>query len=182
MTSLRLWLTDALAAEITAHAEREYPHEACGVLLGVGESARRVVPISNIAANPLHEYHMDERELARVIGGIDGLQVIAFYHTHPRGDALPSPVDVARAAYPTTPFLIVGLKDQRNPHFAAWLIDYTQVIRVELHIGDHPPTEAAPQPTTPAARIAILTSAGIAFILLIMLALTLLPPAPPIPR
>lgn len=177
-----LWIKAADVAAIIAHGQREHPREACGVLLGVGREVRRVMPIRNVADDPLRQYRMDERELARVIGGVGGLQVVAFYHSHPNGEPLPSPMDMARAAYPSTPFLIVGLRDRLHPTMAAWLIDYTQVSRVELHVGDEPPPDDEAQPLTRTARIAILTSAAIAFILMIILSLTLLPPAPPIPR
>ena len=179
---LRLCLSDAHARQITEHGLSELPREACGVLLGVGDQVRRVVAIRNIAADPVHHYHMDERELARVIGGIDNLSLVGFYHTHPTGDPIPSPVDVAQANYPATPYLIVGLKDRQQPHFLAWRIDYTQVSRIALHIGDNPPPEDQSLPLSSAARIAILTSAVIAFILMIIGSLILLPPAPPIPR
>ncbi len=179
---MRLWLKEALARQIVEHGQAEHPREACGVLLGVGGEVRRVVPIHNVADDPLHQYRLDERELARVIGGADGLELAGFYHTHPNSEPIPSPVDVAQAAYPTTPFLIVGLKDRLQPQLAAWLIDYTQVKRIEIQIGDTPPPDDAPMPLTGTARIAILTSALIAFILMIILSLALLPPAPPIPK
>ncbi len=179
---MRLWLKDALAREIVEHGQAEHPREACGVLLGIGDEVRRVVPIRNVADNPLHQYRLDDRELAQVIDGADGLVLVGFYHTHPNGDPIPSPVDVAQAAYPTTPFLIVGLKNRSHPQFAAWLIDYTQVSRVELHLSDSAPDWETKPPLNGTTRFAILTSALIAFILMIILSLALLPPAPPIPK
>lgn len=179
---MRLWLKDALARELVEHGQAEHPREACGVLLGVGDEVRRVVPVRNVADNPRHQYRLDDRELARVIGGVDGLELVGFYHTHPNGEPIPSPVDVAQAAYPATPFLIVGLKDRLHPQFAAWLIDYTQVEHVELHLSDSEPDRDTMHPINGTARIAILTSALIAFILMIILSLALLPPAPPIPK
>lgn len=180
--AMLLWLKEALVRQIVEHGQAEHPCEACGVLLGVGGEVRRVVPITNVADDPLHQYRLDERELARVIGGANGLELAGFYHTHPNSDPIPSPVDVAQAAYPTTPFLIVGLKDRLQPQLAAWLIDYTQVKRIEIQIGDTPAPDDPPTPLTGTARIAILTSALIAFILMIILSLSLLPPAPPIPK
>jgi hypothetical protein len=57
---------------------------------------------------------------------------------------------------------------------------YGQVMSVSLHIGSQPPPE---QPSLSSAqKIAILLSAGIALILMIVIALSLLPPAPVIPR
>jgi len=178
---VRLWLSHELARQISHHALSEQPREACGVLLGAGEQVKRVIPITNTAGDPLRHYHMDERELARVIGGVDGLNLVGFYHSHPKSEPIPSPEDVKHAHYPATPYLIVGLKDLNQPQWAAWRIDYAQVSRVELHVGDAPPP-LDHQALSTRARIAILTSALIAFILMIIISLSLLPPAPPIPR
>ncbi len=177
---MTLWLTDSAARDLIDHARAEAPNEACGVLLGSEVRVERAVPVSNTAADPRHHYHMDERELARLIGGRDGLALVGFYHSHPNGDPIPSPTDVAQATYPGTPYLIVGLGGS-EARLAAWTIDYGRVNRLPLHVGDQPPPDDSP-PLSPAARIALLTSALIAFILMIVVSLSLLPPAPSLPR
>jgi hypothetical protein len=93
------------------------------------------------------------------------------------GEPIPSPADVKQATYPDTPYLIVGLKGG-SAKLAAWTMRYGQVTPVTLHIGDEPPPT---EPLSSAQKIAILASAGIALILMIVIALSLLPPAPVIP-
>lgn len=176
-----MWLSTAQAQQIVAHARAEQPNEACGIVAGRGDRAVEIIPIPNAAANPLHSYYMDERALAAALMGIQarGLELIAFYHSHPVSDPIPSPTDQRQATYPDTPYLIVGLK-HNDPRLAAWLLRPGQVTQVDLHVGDDPPPERPA--TSTAQKTAILISVLIAFALLIVVSLTLLPPAPVIPR
>jgi proteasome lid subunit RPN8/RPN11 len=181
---MRLWLTDAQAGAILAHARAEAPREACGLVAGVPERgvyrAVEIIPVANNASDPLHLYQMDERELARQITSLNarGLTLVGLYHSHPAGDPIPSPVDIAQAAYPDTAYLIVGLK---RGELAAWTIRFGQVRSVDLHIGNQPPAQTN-APLSRAQQTAIIAAALLAFVLLIVISLSLLPPAPVIPR
>jgi hypothetical protein len=86
---------------------------------------------------------------------------------------------VRSATYPDTPYLIIGLKAEAR--LAAWQIRYGEVIPVSLHIGLNPPVPQAGAKLTKAQKNAILLSALIAFILVIVISLTLLPSAPSVP-
>jgi proteasome lid subunit RPN8/RPN11 len=99
---------------IAAHARRESPREVCGVLGGVGGHVKIVVPVANAAMNPSVAFVMDGagllgafKQLAR-----HGLDLLAFYHSHPPGSRWdPSPSDIAQAAYPDVLTVIVMLDD-----------------------------------------------------------------------
>lgn len=181
---MRLWLTDAQAGAILDHARSEAPREACGLIAGVPEAgvyrAVEIIPVANTAPDPLHLYHMDKTELARQITRLNArkLTLVGLYHSHPAGDPIPSPVDIAQAAYPDTAYLIAGL---RRGDLAAWEIRYGQVRPVELHIGAHPPAPTS-APLSRAGQTAIIAAALLAFAALIIISLSLLPPAPVIPR
>lgn len=178
-----LWLTDAQAAALVRHARDAAPEEACGLLAGVGSQVTDVIPITNAAEDPRQTYYMDERELATALLRLNarGQTLLAFYHSHPSGEPVPSPVDVQLATYPDTPYLIVGLRGE--PRLAAWLLRYGQATPAPLHIGIRPPEphDTPRRPMTRAQTAAILISALIAFALLIMISLSLLPPAPSVP-
>jgi proteasome lid subunit RPN8/RPN11 len=81
------------------------------MLIGRGASIDEAVPAQNIAANPTTRFlidpkdHIDARRLARS----RGLEVLGFYHSHPRSAAWPSATDIAEAAYPDAVYLIVSL-------------------------------------------------------------------------
>jgi proteasome lid subunit RPN8/RPN11 len=174
-----LWLTQAQADRLIGYARQESPNEVCGILAGIEHRVMDIVPITNAASDPQRTYYMDERELARALMTLEArsLSLLAFYHSHPNGDPIPSPVDVQHAYYPDTPYLIVGLRS--HPQIAAWLLRYGQTTPVPVHIGLNPPEASARM--TKAQKVAILISALIAFALLIVLSLSLLPPAPPVP-
>jgi proteasome lid subunit RPN8/RPN11 len=96
---------------IVAHARAETPAECCGMLVGSGTSIDKAVRARNIAARPTRflidpQDHIDARRAARD----DGLEVVGFYHSHPRSPAWPSPTDVTEAAYPDSVHLIVSLE------------------------------------------------------------------------
>jgi proteasome lid subunit RPN8/RPN11 len=176
-----LWLSHEQARALVKHAQAAAPNEACGIIAGEKSRAVEIIPIANAAENPQQTYYMDEQALARALLPLHrrGMSLLAFYHSHPKSDPIPSPVDVRSATYPDTPYLIVGLKGE--PRLAAWQMRYGEVTPVPLHIGFDPPESSTGSELTKAQKIAILLSALIAFVLVLVLSLSLLPPAPAIP-
>lgn len=96
---------------MVAHARAALPDECCGILLGTGDRILEAVSAKNVAPDPRRRFlidpkaHLDARRDARG----RGLEIIGFYHSHPRSDAQPSARDLAEAAYPGHLYLIVGL-------------------------------------------------------------------------
>jgi len=64
----------------------------------------------------------------------NGLSVVAFYHSHPRGPERPSPTDMAEAMYPGLPMLIVSLAEE-TPAARLFLIERSSVEEVPLVVG-----------------------------------------------
>ncbi len=111
-------LPESAAAAMLAHAARDAPQEACGLLVGVGHAVVHVVPTANAEASPTRytipaEQHFAALREARAAG----LTVIGAYHSHPRGLAEPSPTDAA-TAFPDFVFVIAGLSPA--PQLRAW--------------------------------------------------------------
>ena len=180
-----IWLSHHQAQALIVHARADAPREACGLLVGRTDSAGRahvteITPIANAAADPLITYYMDERALVTALSGLQArrLELLGFYHSHPSGDPIPSPTDVRHATYPDTPYLIVGLNGNKA-RLAAWKMRPGQVEKIPLHIGNELP-DVNPS-LTRSQQAAIILAALIAFALLIVVSLTLLPPAPAIP-
>ena len=96
---------------IVAHAREAGPAECCGLLLGTASSIAEAARTKNIADDPGSRFvvdpkdHIDGRRSARK----RGLEVVGFYHSHPRSPAVPSATDCAEAAYPGHVYLIVSL-------------------------------------------------------------------------
>jgi proteasome lid subunit RPN8/RPN11 len=109
---------------IVAHARDEAPAECCGLLLGTASSIEDAARTKNIASNRHSRFlidpknHIDLRRAARA----RALEVIGFYHSHPRSAAVPSPTDLAEATYPGYLYLIVSLMAE-PPDIAIYRLD-----------------------------------------------------------
>ena len=95
---------------VAAHAQAAKPAECCGLLIGAGHAIHEAVPARNLADSPTRflldpRDHIDALRRARR----RGLDVVAFYHSHPASAAWPSPTDVEEAAYAEALHLIVSL-------------------------------------------------------------------------
>jgi len=175
---MRLWLTPAQADSIGRHALDERPQEACGLIAGIGEQAHEIIPMANVADEPQHQFRLDDEQFTKTMFDLEraGLSLIGIYHSHPSGDPIPSQIDIREAAYPDTAYVIVGLRDS-GARLAAWDIRILEVNPVELYVGINPPPPQDP-PLSRAEKTAIIVAAVVAFIFMLILSLSLLPPAP----
>ena len=118
-----------MLAAMIAHALRDHPHEACGLVGGHGELACEVRALSNVASDPRTRYLMHPREQLAAFEDFEakGWEVVAIYHSHPHGPARPSETDIAESYYPDVVYLIISLADREMPEVTAWLIEEGQV-------------------------------------------------------
>jgi proteasome lid subunit RPN8/RPN11 len=105
-------IVGAALAEMFAHAREEAPNECCGVLIGGTEAILAAVRARNLALSPTRyvldpEDHFAAQRNARA----RNLQVVGFYHSHPRSAAFPSDSDIAESAYAEAIYVIVGIRD-----------------------------------------------------------------------
>jgi proteasome lid subunit RPN8/RPN11 len=91
-------------AEIRRHGEETYPHECCGVLLGLMDGDVRTVTSTARCGNtrtdsPQNRYHIDDRDMIRIMkwSREHGVDVIGFYHSHPDHPAQWSKTDLEEA-------------------------------------------------------------------------------------
>jgi proteasome lid subunit RPN8/RPN11 len=103
-------LRSSVLDEVIAHARQAAPAECCGLLLGRGEAVVEAVRARNIADSPAR-FLMDPRDhfAAQRDARERGLEVLGFYHSHPRSPAIPSATDLAEATYPQHLYAIVSL-------------------------------------------------------------------------
>jgi [CysO sulfur-carrier protein]-S-L-cysteine hydrolase len=130
-------LPAALADAIVQQARREYPNEACGLVIGDraaadGGTALRFVPTRNRAASP-YRYEIDSEDLLRLTIATDDADEVfwAIVHSHVRSPAYPSPTDVGLAFYPDALYLLVSLAAP-EPTLAAFRIVDGTIHPVEL--------------------------------------------------
>ncbi len=114
------------ADEIIAHAWEENPTECCGILAGVNGSVSKLYRITNIEQSPFR-YVMDPKEQLNSMLECErnGLEFIAFYHSHTHSPAYPSQTDVRMAlqsGYLDEYYLLVSLENKDSPAIRAFKI------------------------------------------------------------
>lgn len=124
-----LSLPPRLAEELRREAERAYPRECCGVLLGVcggdTRSVRRLVPCVNTRASaPGARYGIAPEDLVRTQREArnERLAILGFYHSHPDQAARPSAADLAEAYWTGCSYLIIAVKEGRAQELASFLL------------------------------------------------------------
>ena len=119
-----LLLPARLRDRIARHAERAWPSEACGVLLGTAHpgapSVTRVVPVENTHPRPREGFRIDPIGLARVQAA-GGEELIGFYHSHPDRPAGPSDRDL-RLGAPGFWYVAVSVRSGRAGARCSWYI------------------------------------------------------------
>lgn len=99
---------------IVAHARRDHPDEACGVVAGSAGSddAIRHIPMEN-AARSMTFYEFDSREYLRVWREMDDRdeEAVVIYHSHTATEAYPSRTDISFAGWPQAHYLLVSTRD-----------------------------------------------------------------------
>jgi proteasome lid subunit RPN8/RPN11 len=110
---------------IVAHARGLAPDECCGVLIGNADQVFDAVPARNIADRPAVRFLIDPKDHLAALKDARrrGLDVVGFYHSHPRSPAIPSATDLAEANYPQHLFLIVSLEDATPDLQLYWFLD-----------------------------------------------------------
>ena len=124
-----------LLEDIKRHAEREYPRECCGLLIGRiedGGRARAVVetyPVANaweesatlhrrMLITPL-DYMRAERRFSK-----EGLGVVGNYHSHPDHTAVPSEFDLKNLApWTTMSYVVVAVVKGRATGLRSWELE-----------------------------------------------------------
>lgn len=124
-----------LRAEIERHAEREYPRECCGLLVGrIADDGRTrlihaTVPVANIFAEEGERHHrmaIEPLEYARAERryAADGLGVVGNYHSHPDHPAEPSRYDLEHLApWPTMSYVVVSVREGKAVELRSWELE-----------------------------------------------------------
>ena len=102
---------------IVAHAKRDHPDEACGVVAGPEGSDRpeRFVPMVNAASSPTF-YEFDPTDLLRLYREMDANdeEPVVVYHSHTATEAYPSRTDIGLAMEPNAHYVLVSTREHGN--------------------------------------------------------------------
>ena len=116
--------------KIVAHARRDHPDEACGVLACPAGRDRpeRFIPMTNAERSPTF-YRFDSTEQFRVWQDMDERdeEPVVIYHSHTATQAYPSRTDITLAAEPGAHYVLVSTRDENETEFRSFRIVDGQV-------------------------------------------------------
>lgn len=102
---------------IVAHAKRDHPDEACGIVAGPEGSDRpeRHVEMVNAAGSPTF-YEFDPTELLELYKQMwdDDEEPVVIYHSHTATEAYPSRTDIGLASEPGAHYVLVSTREHGN--------------------------------------------------------------------
>ena len=110
---------------IVAHARRDHPDEACGVVAGPAgaDRAERFIPMLN-AARSLTFYEFDSGDLLRLYREMDDRdeEPVVIYHSHTATEAYPSRTDISYAGEPGAHYVLVSTRHEAEVEFRSFRI------------------------------------------------------------
>jgi proteasome lid subunit RPN8/RPN11 len=123
-----------LLEEMKRHAEREYPHECCGLLVGRIEDGGRTrtvfetYPVANTFSEGERHHRMSIQPLdyarAERLHAGRGLGVVGNYHSHPDHPAVPSQFDLEHLApWPTMSYVVVSVHEGVVRELRSWELE-----------------------------------------------------------
>jgi proteasome lid subunit RPN8/RPN11 len=120
-----LTLDRAIYDAIVAHARRDHPDEACGVVAGPAGSDRpvRFIPMLNAARSPTF-YEFDSMDLLKLYRELDDRdeEPVVIYHSHTATEAYPSRTDISYAQEPGAHYVLVSTRDEETVEFRSYRI------------------------------------------------------------
>jgi proteasome lid subunit RPN8/RPN11 len=115
---MTLSISRAHVNAILEQSRREYPDEACGVILGpIGKDhPGRLKPMINAAHSPTF-YEFDPKDLLALYREIDDNdeEIVVIYHSHTETEAFPSRTDISYAGEPGAHYVLVSTREEIAP-------------------------------------------------------------------
>jgi proteasome lid subunit RPN8/RPN11 len=128
-----------LVDEIVAHARRDHPDEACGVIAGPEGSdvPERFIPMLNAARSPTF-YEFDSGDLLKLYRELDANDEVpvVIYHSHTATEAYPSRTDANIAAEPDAHYVLVSTRDPEVHEFRSYRIVDAEITEEPVEIVD----------------------------------------------
>ena len=131
---------------IVAHAKRDHPVEACGMVAGPVGSDRpeRFVEMVNAAGSPTF-YEYDSTDLFELYKEMDERdeEPVVIYHSHTATEAYPSVTDINLAGEPGAHYVLVSTREHGNNEgpveFRSYRIIDGEVTEEPVELASAPP-------------------------------------------
>ncbi len=106
-----LTISQIYLEEMIAHAIKEYPLEACGLIAGKSDQVEAFYKTRNDAASA-RIYTVNPGDYLKADRDAESkdMSIIGVVHSHTHSEAFPSPTDVAQAPDPSWHYVLVSLK------------------------------------------------------------------------
>jgi len=134
-----LTISTHLYDKIVAHARKDHPDEACGVIAGPAGSDRpeRFIPMENAERSPTF-YRFDSQEQLRVWREMDDRdeEPVVIYHSHTATEAYPSRTDISYASEPGAHYVLVSTRSDDETEFRSYRILDGEVTEEPVQIQD----------------------------------------------
>jgi [CysO sulfur-carrier protein]-S-L-cysteine hydrolase len=134
-----LTLSRSVYDALVAHARRDHPDEACGVVAGPAGSDRpeRFIPMLNAARSPTF-YEFDSGDLLRLYRDMDDRdeEPVVVYHSHTATEAYPSRTDISYASEPNAHYVLVSTRDPDVTEFRSYRIVDATVTEEDVSVVD----------------------------------------------
>jgi proteasome lid subunit RPN8/RPN11 len=122
---------------IVAHARRDHPDEACGVVAGPEGSDHpvRFVPMLNAARSPTF-YEFDSADLLQLYKDMAANyeEAVVIYHSHTATEAYPSRTDISYASEPDAHYVLVSTRAPDTDEFRSFRIVDGQVTEEPVEV------------------------------------------------
>jgi proteasome lid subunit RPN8/RPN11 len=132
-----LTIDAAILDAIVAHARRDHPDEACGVVAGPVGSDRpeRFIPMVNSARSPTF-YEFGSHDLLKLYREMDDRdeEPVIIYHSHTATQAYPSRTDVSYASEPGAHYVLVSTREPATVEFRSFRIVDGSVTEEEVMV------------------------------------------------
>jgi proteasome lid subunit RPN8/RPN11 len=112
-----LTISQATYDAIVAHAKRDHPVEACGIVAGPegSDQPERFIEMVNAAGSPTF-YEYDSTDLLALYKEMDQRdeEPVVIYHSHSATEAYPSVTDINLASEPGAHYVLVSTREHGN--------------------------------------------------------------------
>lgn len=132
--------------QVVAHARRDHPDEACGVIAGRDGVATRVVEMDNAERSPTF-YRFDAKEQLALWREMDDRdeEPVVIYHSHTSTEAAPSRTDITYAGEPGAHYVLVSTREPGVVEFRSFRILDGAVTEEDVRVVE----TLSPVPSTP---------------------------------
>ena len=144
-------ISRAIHDAIVAHARRDHPDEACGIVAGPegSDHPERLVEMINAAGSPTF-YEFDSGELLALYKQMwaNDEEPVVIYHSHTATEAYPSRTDIKLASEPDAHYVLVSTRGHGNSEspaeFRSYRIIDGEVTEEEVTVTDEPQSGTSP--------------------------------------